>query len=319
MKNTKLKRYKQSQEKKNREKVLYAIKELKEATPSKILEFIDKEAEKEAKSYFENNNTPCTSEQQLQKKKKEFSMVIRTVKSILEKLSNEKLVIHKKGGIYYLNESINNFSLFPNPYGTSMIYSIGDFFPTTIDKSLEEFVNRYGLFIIFAFLQLLHFKYSNDNGNKGSVSKNNGPNIENWLKDAIPLKLMYDLFKKLYFADDEKQNTKIINLEILNGLNKIIEKKYPLFYNEFNDKLKKNIELNHIIGNNTKKYNKAIDQMDEFLDKSERESIVLNESNNNSKYELPSIFDIRTNARVVPKDWWNQLSQLAKDYSNKQK
>src|SRR5215207_1952129 len=130
---------------------------------------------------------------------------------------------------------------------------------------------------------------------------------------------MYYLFKKLYFADDEKQNTKTINLEILNGLNKIIEKKYPLFYNEFNDKLKKNIELNHIIGNNTKKYNKAIDQMDEFLDKSERESIVLNESNNNSKYELPSIFDIRTNARVVPKDWWNQLSQLAKDYSNKQK
>ena len=165
MKNTKLKRYKQSQEKRNREKVLFALKELKEATPSKILEYIDKEAEKEAKSYFENNNIPCTPKL-LQEKQKEFSMVIRTVKSILEKLTNEKLVIHKKGGIYSLNESMNNFSLFPNPYGSSMIYSIGQFFPTTIEKSLEEFVNRYGLFMIFAFLQLLQFKYSNENENE---------------------------------------------------------------------------------------------------------------------------------------------------------
>ena len=43
---------------------------------------------------------------------------------------------------------------------TSMIYSIGNFFPTTIEKSLEEFVNRYGLFMIFVFLRLLYFKYS---------------------------------------------------------------------------------------------------------------------------------------------------------------
>ena len=166
MKNLKIKRYKQSQEKKNREKVLFAIRELKEATPSKILEFIDKEAENEAKSYFENNNIPCPSEQQLQKKQKEFSMVIRTVKSILGKLTNENLVTHKKGGIYSLNESVNNFSLFPNPYGSSMIYSIGQFFPTTVEKSLEEFVNRYGLFMIFAFLQLLYFKYTNESENE---------------------------------------------------------------------------------------------------------------------------------------------------------
>jgi hypothetical protein len=316
MKNTKLKRYKQSQEKKNREKILFTLKELEEATPSKILEFIDKQSENEAKNYFKEHNISYTLVE-FQKKKKEFSMVIRTVKSILEKLTNEKLVIHKKGGIYCLNESINNFLLFPNPFGESMVYSIGNFFPTTIEKSLEEFVNRYGLFMIFAFLQLLHFKNSNENENE-SISYYIDHNIDNWLKDAIPLKLMYNLFKTLYFSNDEKQNAKTINLEILNGLNKIIEKKYHLFYKEFNDKLKKNIELKKIIDHNTKKYNKAIDEMDEFLDKAERESIVLTEDKN-SEYELPPIFDNRVYARVVPKDWEEQLSHLAKESDDKEK
>jgi hypothetical protein len=326
MKNTKLKRYKQSQEKRNREKVLYALKELGEATPSKILEFIDKQSEIDTKIYFEINNIPYTLKQ-LQKKKKEFSMVIRTVKSILGKLTNENLVIHKKGGIYCLNESINNFSLFPNPYGTSMIYSIGNFFPTTVEKSLEEYVNRYGLFMVFAFLQLLNLKnlneIKNENENEKSISynydANDQKNIDNWLRDAIPLKLMYDLFRKLYFNDNDKENTKTVNL-ILNGLNKIIEEKYPLFYNEFNDKLKKNIELTKISKDNTKEYTKAINKMDEFFDNAEREDIILKENKKSSKYELPPIIDNRAYARMLPKDWKYQILQLAKEgYNEKQK
>jgi hypothetical protein len=320
MKNTKLKRYKQSQEKKNKEKVKFALKELKEATPTKVLELIYKEARNEAISYFENNNISYNLKQ-FEEKTKELSMSIRTVKSILEKLTNEKLVIHKKGGIYCLNESLNNFLIFPNPYGTSIIYSIGNFFPTTIDKSLEEFVNRYGLFIIFAFLQLLKFKNSNEieneNENEKSISyakTTTDHNIHNWLKDAIPLKLMYNLFRTIYFNDDGQENTKINNLKILNGLNKIIKKKYPLFYREFNDKLKENIELTKLIEHNTIEYNKAIDGMDEFLDMAERESKVLN--NNESKnieYVIPPIFDNRVYAKVLPKDWPDQLSKLAKE------
>src|SRR5688572_9661350 len=131
MKNTKLKRYKRQQEKKNRDKVLFALKEFGEVTPLKILEFIDNKSEIDAKDYFEKNNKRYSLEQ-FKKKKKEFSMVIRTVKSILEKLTNENLVIHKKGGIYCLNETLNNFLLFPNPLGKYMIYSIGNFSPKSI-------------------------------------------------------------------------------------------------------------------------------------------------------------------------------------------
>jgi hypothetical protein len=329
MKNTKLKRYKQSQEKRNKEKIICALKKLRMATPSKILEFIDKQSEKYAKDYFKENNRSFTSEE-FEKKKKEFSMVIRTVKSILGKLTNENLVIHNNGGIYCLNESINNFSLFPNPYGTSMIYSIGHFFPTTIESSLEEYVNRYGLFMIFAFLQLLNLKNSNEikneneNENKESISYNydtieqnniDQNSIDNWLRDAIPLKLMYDLFRTLYFNDNGKENTKTVNLKILNGLNKIIEKKYPLFYNEFTDKLKENIELTKISEHNTNEYIKAINKMDEFHDKAERESIVLNEGKN-IEYKLPPIIDNRAYARMLPKDWKYQILQLAKEGSN---
>ena len=195
-----------------------------------------------------------------------------------------------------------------------MVYSIGNFFPTTIEKSLEEFVNRYGLFMIFAFLQLLNLKNSNENENESLSHYTADHNTDNWLKDAIPLKLMYDLFRTLYFND--KQHTKTINLKILNGLNKIIEIKYPLFYKEFNDKLKENIELTQLIDHNTKEYNKAIDELGEFLDIAERESIVLNEDKN-SEYELPTIFGDRAYARVLPKDWEEQLLQLAKQSNDK--
>ena len=143
------------------------------------------------------------------------------------------------------------------------------------------------------------------------------PNRENWLKDAIPLKLMYDLFKKLYFSN-EKQKTKTNNLKILNGLNKIIKKKYPSFYNEFNDKLKENIQSTKMIGHNTKEYIKAIDEMDEFLDKAEREDRTL-KKRKNSEYELAPIFDNRTYSRVLPKDWNQQLLHLAKESSESQK
>ena len=67
-----------------------------------------------------------------------------------------------------------------------------------------------------------------------------------------------------------------------------------------------------MIEHNTKKYNEAIDEMDEFLDKAETEDRTLKKSKY-SKYELPPIFDNRGHTRILPKDWWNQLSKLAKE------
>ena len=313
MKNTKLKRFKQSQEKKNQEKVLFALKELKEATPSKILEFIDKQSDKDAKDYFEINNIPYNSKQ-FEEKRKEFSMVIRTVKSILGKLTNEKLVIHKKGGIYALNESLNKFLLFPNHFGESMVYSIGNFFPTTIEKSLEEFVNRYGLFMIFAFLQLLYLKNSKENGNE-SISYRDEEEIDNnWLEDAVPLKLMFDLFARLY-SDNKEGTKKTVNLKILNGLNKIIKTKYPLYYKEFNNKIKNNKELKRKSEQRIEKYNEVIDKVDDFFEAEEKKKSFNEYKNKKSKYEIPTIFDNKAHARVLPKDWEEQLSQLAKESS----
>jgi hypothetical protein len=127
---------------------------------------------------------------------------------------------------------------------------------------------------------------------------------------------MYDLFKTLYFYN-ENQNTKTFNLEILNGLNEILDKKYHLFYSEFNDKLKENTELTKLIEHNTNEYNKTIDKMDEFLDKAERENKVLNSESKNIEYVIPPIFDNRVYARVLPKDWPDQLSRLIKESADK--
>ena len=309
MKNTKLKRFKQSQEKKNRKNVLDTLNILKEATPSKIFEFIDLKSEEEAKDYFKENNISFTSEK-FEKKKKEFSMVIRTVKSILEKLTNEHLVIHKKGGIYSLNESLNNFLFFPNDFGKSMVYSIGSFFPSTIEKSLEEFVNRYGLFMIFAFLQLLYYNNSKEDRNENILKGEKEETNNYWLEDAIPLKFMFNLFTKLYF--NNKENTKIINLKIIKGLNKLIENKYPLYYKEFNNNIKKNQELKHKNNQQRKKFDEAFDKLEDFFEIELKKEKLIHKYES-KPYELSTIFGNKVSARMAPKDWWDQLAKLAKE------
>ena len=319
MKNLELKRYKESQEKENRQKVLYALRILREATPSKIHESIEIKSKKDAKDYFNNHNISYISDsEEFQEKQKEFSMSIRTVKSILEKLTSENLVIHKKGGIYSLNESINKFILFPNHFGESMVYSIGNFFPSTIEKSLEEFVNRYGLFMIFAFLRLLELKSSKAKENRNDKkSFSNRKDVEeeefsdHWLKDAVPLKLMFDLFASLY-SDNKEGTKKTVNLKVLQGLNKIIETKYPLYYKEFNDKIKQNKKLKYKNNQERKKFDEALDKSDDFFEMEEKKEKLIH-GYKSKPYELPTIHGNKITARMVPRDWWKQLAQITKE------
>ena len=89
-----------------------------------------------------------------------------------------------------------------------------------------------------------------------------------------------------------------------------------MLYNEFTDKLKENIELKQMIERNTKKYNEAIDEMNKFLDKAETEDRTLKKSKY-SKYEVSPIFDNRVHSRILPRDWSDQLSKLAKKSTEK--
>lgn len=213
-----LAKYKHDQQQENIKKVLDAISSLEDSTPTKIFQFINKQG---------------------------FSISIRTVKFILKDLTNLNYIIRKEHGIYSIDKSKNRALLFPNSFGELMLYSIGNFFPTNIEKSLEEYVNRYGLLIIFTFFQLLEFKNSYEKDDL-KVSHFNDKEISNWLESAVPLKSMFNWFEQLYF-DPSIQDTKNINLQKLKGLHKIIEKKYPSLYKEFNDNIKKNEELNGMI------------------------------------------------------------------------
>ena len=128
---------------------------------------------------------------------------------------------------------------------------------------------------------------------------------------------MYKLFRTLYFNNKESTKKSIVS-KILNGLNTIIESKYPLYYREFNDKIKENKEFTQIIEHRRKDFTNAInemdEEMDEFFDKAEREKIVLNKYKKKSKsYRLPTIYGDRAYARVLPKDWEKQIAKLSKE------
>jgi len=302
--------YRNYQRKQNREKVLRAISILKKATPTQILEFITKKSEEDAKEYFFVKNLSYNPEE-FEKKKKELSLKRRAMFNILSILTNENIIINRNG-VYSLNEFISNnkFLIFPDELGESIIYSIGNFFPTTIEKSLEEYVNRYGLFVIIVFLRLMYFRNSIQNENKEITLTDNEINL--WIKDTIPMKLMFDLFSDLYL--NNKENTKTNNLPILKGLNKALETKYPSLYREFDGILQENKELRR-----KSKQGKELTEIALNKFEKEKRQKKIFKQYKLKDFELPSIIDNRAYSQILPKDWWNQLSQLAKDYSNKQK
>jgi hypothetical protein len=306
MNTNRLKDFKNYQKNENKRKVLNAITVLKKIKPSQIFEFIDKQSEENTKKYFcEILNKSYTSEEFV-KKKKELSISLKTVKNIVNELYQENKINHEKGGYYSLNEFIssNKFLIFPDEFGESIIYSIGNFVPTTIEKSLEEYVNRYGLFIILVFLRVMYFRNSNQNENKEIFLTDN--EMDSWIKDAIPLKLMFDLFSGLYYNDNE--NKKTINLQKLERLNKIIELKYPSLYREFDKVLTENRKKTQ----NNKQGKKVTElALNKFEEEKRREKSFKNYKL--GKFELPSIIDNRAHARVLSKEWREQLSQLAKE------
>jgi hypothetical protein len=65
-----------------------------------------------------------------------------------------------------------------------MVYSIGYFFPTNIEKSLMEYIIRYGLFVIFTFIEFSKLKEKNKEEYKDYF-------LYDWLQKSIPLNEMY--------------------------------------------------------------------------------------------------------------------------------
>ena len=303
MDTNRLKVFKNYQRNENRKKVLNAIAVLKEGRPSQIFILINQQSEEDTKNYFSEKVNKISTSEEFEKKKKDLSISLKTVKNILKELHQENVIVHKKGGFYSFNEFISNnkFLIFPNHFGESMIYSIGNFFPATIEKSLEEFVNRFGLFVIFVFLRLIYFK--NESGNVTiSYTENE---IDEWLKDAIPLKLMFELFTDLYF--NNKANTKTINLKILNGLNNMIKLNHNALYLELEKNMTENKKYRYESDQRRKKMESEISKLEQ--DK-RREKIF--KSYNQKPFKLtPDRFKVY--GRVIPKNWYKQLAKLAKE------
>ena len=131
---------------------------------NQILKILKKKTDEKLKIYemeilINRELTSIEFKNKVEQKRKELTIQKRMVQYCLRNLI-ENNMIEQKGKKYFPSILIitNQYEFFPEVFGKSMVYSIGYFYPTKIEKSLIEYVMRYGLFVIYTFMEFNKLK-----------------------------------------------------------------------------------------------------------------------------------------------------------------
>lgn len=274
---------------------------------NQILNILKKKIDEKLENYKIEiaNEFPVYNEyrNKLKERKKELTIGKRMVLYYLKDL-RQNHIIEKKDKKYFPSISVlsNQYKFMPSPFGKSIVYSIGYFNPENLEKSLMEYIIRYGLFIIYTFIEFS--KIQNDMKNEEIYKKNL---LYDWLQKSIPLNEMYKVFTDLYFNIDVDK-VPIDSDKLALKIKSLLKKNYPDHYellNRLRNSQIKDIEENKI--NN----DKEVKILKRFRNQVDHQML----NNNDAKVDNAELNSINNTvrARVVPKYWFKQLSQIAKE------
>ncbi len=203
-------------------------------------------------------------------------------------------MIEKKGKRYFPSISVvsNQYEIFPEIFGKSMIYSIGYFYPENLEKSLIEYVIRYGLFVIYTFNEFSKLRHNLKKEYKDSI-------LSDWLQKSIPLNEMYNIFSDLYFNNEID---KLDKNKVSSKINSFLEKNYPNHYKILTEIRNKNVKH---LEKSKKDKNKEDESMKKFQNQVDTQILI----NNDTEVDPVTITSrIVAYGRTIPKDWYEQLA-----------
>ena len=270
---------------------------------NKILQKLKERTEEKLKNY-EKELTPVEFKDKLEQKRKELIIQKRMVQYYLRNLIEHNM-IEKKGKKYFPSLSVisNQYEIFPEVYGKSMIYSIGYFYPENLEKSLIEYVNRYGLFLIYTFIEFSKIQHNIKEEYKDNF-------LFHWLQKSIPLNEMYNIFSDLYFNNET--NKVVDKNKIASKINSLLEKNYPNYYKILTIIRNKNIKN---LEEHKKDKNKENEKWKRFENQIDRQILI----NKDTKIDplIISSRDMVAYGRIVPKDWYEQLANESNENNEK--
>ncbi|MDF2736994.1 MAG: hypothetical protein K0S93_850 [Nitrososphaeraceae archaeon] len=284
--------------------ILEIILESKEGLElNQILNILKKKIEEKLENYkieIANEFTVYNEyRNKLNERKKELTIGERMVLYYLRDLKQNHMIEKRDKkyfpSLYVLN---NQYKFMPSPFGKSMVYSIGYFNPENLEKSLIEYIIRYGLFIIYTFME-----YSKIRAKAVSEKEYKKNLLYDWLQKSIPLKEMYKIFTDLYFKV-EVDKVQLDKDKLISKMECLLKKNYPVHYELLREirnthirRIEKSKNIQNIEEAKLKRFQNQVDHQ------------MLN--NNDAKVDEVKIESINNIARgrVVPKNWYEQLAK----------
>jgi hypothetical protein len=200
--------------------------------PNEIKDFLDGQARKEVQKNYESGEI---TSQDIGREIEELSIDIRTIHRKLAILSENGLLEHKGGRYSISPKALSDIRYFPQGFGDSALYYIGHFPIKSVDQSLVEFINRFGAFILFTFIEAAR---PVEDRSMNIADKDNLKSL--WLQYAIPISSMFDLFLSLY--GHEIKATKELHQKTIEKLTSILENKFPEIYRKMIEARSRTIE-----------------------------------------------------------------------------
>ncbi len=227
------------------------------------------------------------------------------VQYYLSNLMEKNMIEKRVKDIFHLFQLyLVNMKFFPEVFGKSMVYSIGYFYPENLEKSLIEYIIRYGLFVIYTFNEFSKLRHNLKEEYKDNI-------LYDWLQKSIPLNEMYNIFSDLYFHNEIDKE--IDKNKVSSKINSLLEKNYPNHYKILTEIRNKNVKH---LKERKKDKNKEDESMKRFENQINTQILI----NKDTKVDPVTIISrVPAYGRVIPKDWYEQLSQLAKQSDDKQK
>ena len=211
--------------------ILDTIKKLGNASTTQIWLYLDRHTQEDnnkvreyAQSKYESGDFTDRDRDKDIRKKIKATITKRTIQTAVKRLWEKYGLIEKNGKQYSLSSNaLYDMRYFPKDFAMPAIYSLVPFPVKTVEQSLEEFIDRFGAYIIFTFIETMH-PITDTTVNL----LNNERLLNSWLVHAIPIKEMFGLFSSLYRVENSNSMT-------IKKLTQVIEKKYPEIYKELKD------------------------------------------------------------------------------------
>lgn len=274
---------------------------------NQIIDILKKKIDENLESYkieiANNYQLDDDYQNKIKQRRQELTIGKRMVLYHLSGLRKNHL-IEKRDKKYFPSISAlnNEYKFLPSLFGGSMVYSIGYFNPENLEKSLIEYIIRYGLFIIYTFIE---FSKIQDEVKKEDEHMKNY--LYDWLQKSIPLNIMYKIFTDLYF-NTEIDKVQIDKDKLASKIKSILKKNYPDNYELLSEL--RNRHIKHIEKNKNNK-DKEAELLKRFQNQVDHQ-MLNNKDVKVDKVNINSINGI-AHGRIVPENWFKQLAKLAKE------